>query len=367
MLEDASARDRFERWVRGGLCDGHVESVPQPHTKATRARSMTTTTPTRTDEAEVRRRIAEELPRASAGVRGVEPAHRGKVRDVYARGDELLLVASDRVSAFDVVLGTIPLKGELLTEQATWWLARAAALGPTHLIERVDPAALRCRRAEALPVELVVRGYLAGSLAREPATTRGRAYGLSLDPQQRPFTAFASPIITPTTKEAVGVHDQPCSLDELVASGRVRRHHLERVCEFALGLFALGQAVADDNGLMLVDTKYEFGLIDGEIAVIDEVHTADSSRFWVKESYAARLSAGEPPEMLDKENLRRWLLAQGYAGQGTPPALTDQIRSDVSAHYWSLTERVLGRRVEPQGADAERQRRLVESFLGPLG
>jgi phosphoribosylaminoimidazole-succinocarboxamide synthase len=317
----------------------------------------------RTSDAERRRRIAAELPCASAGVEGASPTHKGKVRDVFGHGDEVLLVASDRVSAFDVVLGTIPFKGELLTEQAVFWLERAGNIAPTHLLERVDPVAMRCRRAQALPVELVVRGYLAGSLAREPAETRGRAYGLRLDPKQQPHTAFAAPIITPTTKEAVGFHDQPCSLDDLVASGRVSRAHLDRACEIARALFALGQAHADAQGLILVDTKYEFGLIDGEVAIIDEVHTADSSRFWVKDTWAARVAAGEVPEMLDKENLRRWLLSVGYSGHGTPPTLTDGVRTDLAAHYWELTERVLGHPVSPVGADAARLQRVVSRFL----
>jgi len=324
----------------------------------------TTVSPRRTSDADRRRRIAAELSRASEGVAGLVPTHRGKVRDVFARGDEVLLVASDRVSAFDVVLGTIPFKGELLTEQAVFWLERARQIAPTHLIERVDPVAMRCRRASAFPVELVVRGYLAGSLAREPADSRGKAYGLSLDPAQRPYTAFATPIITPTTKEAVGVHDQPCSLDDLVASGRVSRAHLERACAIALELFALGQAHADAQGLILVDTKYELGLIDGEVAIIDEVHTADSSRFWVKDSWASRIAAGDVPEMLDKENLRRWLLSVGYSGNGTPPVLTDAVRSDLAAHYWDLTERVLGQQVAPVGADAGRLQAVVGRFLG---
>jgi phosphoribosylaminoimidazole-succinocarboxamide synthase len=318
----------------------------------------------RTTDAERRRRIAAELPRASEGVTGLVPTHRGKVRDVFVRDDEVLLVASDRVSAFDVVLGTIPFKGELLTEQAVFWLERARQIAPTHLIERVDPAAMRCRRASPFPVEMVVRGYLAGSLAREPAESRGKAYGLTLDPTQRPHTAFATPIITPTTKEAVGVHDQPCSLDDVVTSGRVSRSHLERACEIALALFALGQAHADRQGLILVDTKYEIGLIDGEVAIIDEVHTADSSRFWVKDSWAARLAAGDVPEMLDKENLRRWLLSAGYSGNGTPPVLTDAVRADLAAHYWDLTERVMGQQVVPVGADAERLKGVVGRFLG---
>jgi len=317
-----------------------------------------------TDVAERRRAITAALPLAvervpdAAGV----PSHRGKVRDVYVRGDEVLLVATDRVSAFDVVLGTIPLKGALLTEQSAFWLERARAIAPTHLIERAGPCALRCKKAQAFPVELVVRGYLAGSLMREPAETRGRTYGLTLDPAQAPYSRFPTPIVTPTTKEAVGVHDEPCSLDDLVNTGRVSRKHLEHAVEIALALFAHGSAHAAAQGLILVDTKYELGLVDGEVAVIDEVHTADSSRFWLADSYAARLAEGEAPQMLDKENLRRWLLKQGFSGHGPPPALTDDIRVDLAAHYWDLTERVLGHAVRPTPTAPAALAQLVATF-----
>jgi phosphoribosylaminoimidazole-succinocarboxamide synthase len=293
------------------------------------------------------------------------PSHRGKVRDVFQRGRELLLVATDRVSAFDVVLGTIPLKGQLLTEQSAFWLAKAATVAPTHLIERSDPAILRCRAAEAFPVELVVRGHLAGSLMREPPETRGHAYGLRIDPALQPYAAFPEPIITPTTKEAVGVHDQPCSEAELVAAGRISRGHLDRVTEIARALFALGSSHAAAQGLILVDTKYEFGLIDGEVCVIDEVHTADSSRFWLQASYAERVAHGEPPEMLDKENLRRWLLARGFSGQGQPPALDESIRADLASHYWGLTERVLGERFVPTAGGVDRLNAVVLAFMSP--
>lgn len=304
------------------------------------------------------------------GIDAPAPHYRGKVRDVWQRGDEILLVASDRISAFDVVLGTVPMKGQLLTEQATFWLQKAAAVVETHLLERTDAQAMRCRRTQALPVELVVRGYLAGSLMREPPDTRGRAYGLELDPGMQPYAAFPEPIITPTTKEAVGLHDQPCSLDDLVASGRVSRPHLERAVEAARALFAMGQAHARARGLLLVDTKYEFGLVTGpggeRVVLIDEVHTADSSRFWLAESWAERVARGEAPEMLDKERLRRWLLSRGFSGQGTPPELSDEVRIDLALHYWELTEQVLGVPFQPVLGDARpRVSAAIERFVGP--
>jgi phosphoribosylaminoimidazole-succinocarboxamide synthase len=323
---------------------------------------------TGTSPSERERVLRAHLALTLPGVDAPAPHYRGKVRDVWSHEDEILLVASDRISAFDVVLGTVPMKGQLLTEQAAFWLEKAASVVETHLLERVDPQAMRCRKTTALPVELVVRGYLAGSLMREPPETRGAAYGLKLDPKQAPYSAFAEPIVTPTTKEAVGLHDQPCSLDDLVASGRVSRAHLDRCVEAAKALFALGQAHARSHGLILVDTKYEFGLVHdarGErVVLIDEVHTADSSRFWVAATHAERTGRGEAPEMLDKENLRRWLLAQGFSGHGAPPALSDDVRVDLASHYWDLTERVMGRAFHPVEGDAlSRVRKVVERFV----
>jgi phosphoribosylaminoimidazole-succinocarboxamide synthase len=317
-----------------------------------------------TPDAVQRAALASHLTSALDAVSGLVPAHRGKVRDVFAVGaDELLLVATDRVSAFDVVLGTIPLKGQLLTEQSAFWLQKAASVARTHLVERVDAAVLRCRRAQAFPVEIVVRGHLAGSLMREPPETRGHAYGLTIDPAIAAYAPFPTPILTPTTKEAVGVHDQPCSLDDLVRAGRLERRHVDRVVEVALAMFRMGAAHADAQGLILVDTKYEMGLIDGEVCVIDEVHTADSSRFWVKATYAERVARGEAPEMLDKENLRRWLLSRGFSGNGTPPTLDDDIRVDLGAWYWTLTERVLGTPFVPAAGGGERVADVVRRFV----
>lgn len=311
-----------------------------------------------------RETIQAALPHSLAGVDAPPPSYRGKVRDVFERGDELLLVATDRVSAFDVVLGTIPFKGQLLTEQAAFWLEKATTVIETHLLERPDPQAMRVKKTAAIPVELVVRGYLAGSLLREPKETRGQAYGLRLDPSLPDYAELPAPVVTPTTKEAVGVHDQPCSLADLVSSGRVAKRHLDRCVEAALALFRMGQAHAAAQGLLLVDTKYEMGLLGDRVVLIDEIHTADSSRFWVADSYAARLRAGEPPDMLDKERLRRWLIGQGFSGHGKPPALSDEVRIDLAFHYWDLTERVMGRPFAPVPGDAlGRVSSAVRAFL----
>jgi phosphoribosylaminoimidazole-succinocarboxamide synthase len=292
------------------------------------------------------------------------PGYRGKVRDVYARRDELLLVASDRVSAFDVVLGTIPLKGALLTEQATFWLKKAAGVVKTHFIDRPDAQAMVCRRAQPLPIEVVVRGYLAGSLAREPNATRGQAYGVSINPTLKTYEQFPKPIVTPTTKAKIGDHDKPISPAQIVATGLVNKNHMEEALRIGVALFEMGAAFAKERGLILVDTKYEFGLIDGEITLIDEIHTADSSRFWVLDGYADALANHQAPTMLDKERLRQWLLHQGYSGAGTPPVLTEEVRVDLAVHYWDLTERLLGQPfVPPTSPPTERIPRLIQNWL----
>ncbi len=302
------------------------------------------------------------LDQCLAGVTTSLPKMQGKVRDVLDLGDELLLVTTDRISAFDVVLGTVPEKGALLTEQAAFWLEHAATVIPTHLVAREDAQVLRVQKATPLPVEVVVRGYLAGSLLREPAETRGAAYGLSVG-DVGAHRAFETPLITPTTKAARGAHDAPISAADIVASGRVTQSHWDAAARAALDLFALGQKVAAERGLLLVDTKYEFGLVGDQLVLIDELHTADSSRYWEAADYEDRLARGEAPRMLDKERLRRRLLADGYAGEGPPPSLSDEVRLDVSIHYWELTERLVGRRfVPPAEAAPARLSALLQRF-----
>lgn len=318
-----------------------------------------------TPEESIRERCRAQLPHALERCEAPPPTRHGKVRELYERGDELLLVATDRVSAYDVVLGTIPFKGALLTEQAAFWLERAREVIPTHLLERPDPQVMRVKKATPFAFELVVRGYLAGSLLREPAETRGGAYGLVIDPSIPAYGAFPSPLVTPTTKAPLGAHDEPCSPEELVRRGVCTRAQMDEAIERALALFELGQEHARDRGLILVDTKYEMGLVDGRLTLIDEVHTADSSRYWIAASYEERLRRGEPPEMLDKERLRRWLREElGYLGEGPAPALPDDVRVDLAAHYWGLTETLMGRAFEPLGGPvAGRVAEVCRRFL----
>jgi phosphoribosylaminoimidazole-succinocarboxamide synthase len=299
-----------------------------------------TTTPNTDNERVVRAR----LPHTLFAVETPAPDYRGKVRDVFHRGDELLIVTTDRVSAFDVVLGAVPLKGALLTEQACFWLNASKNVMNNHLIERIHDQAMRCQKAEPLRVEMVVRGYLAGSLLRTSAAARGNEYGLTIDPGMQAHARFDEPIITPTTKADIGEHDMPISLEAIVAAGLVSKRHVDEMVVAALELFKQGSAFSLKQGLLLVDTKYEFGLVNGRLTLIDEIHTADSSRFWIASSYQERVSAGQAPEMLDKERLRKTLLDKGYDGKDVAslPKLDDDMRVDLACHYWQLTERLTG-------------------------
>lgn len=279
------------------------------------------------------------------GVDVPKPDYRGKVRDVFARGEELFLIATDRVSAFDQVLGTVPLKGALLTQQAAFWLKKAESILPTHLKGLEDPQVMRCKKAEALKFEVIVRGYLAGSLMREDPSVRGQAYGLKLDPNLKPYEAFSEPILTPTSKAEGGEHDAPMSFAEIVGQGWASAKQVDEISKSALALFKMGQAFALEQGLLLVDTKYEYGLWQDEIILIDEIHTADSSRYWLSDTYDTRVAQNLAPDMLDKERLRRVLIEQGYnpsASDARMPALTPTMREDLAVHYWQLCEMLTG-------------------------
>ena len=270
------------------------------------------------------------------------PRESGKVRDSYQRGDTRLLIATDRLSCFDRVLTTIPFKGEVLTQLAAFWLEKAAAVVPTHVISVPDPNVMVVWQCDVLPVEVVVRGYLAGSgyrsyLKGEPVS------GVRLPPGLREFDPLPAPVLTPSTKEKDGGHDLPISEREIVDRGLVPEGLWRQVAESALALFRMGSEWAAAQGLILADTKYEFGVRDGKLLLVDELHTLDSSRFWVRESYAQRLADGGAPEMLDKEPMRRWLIERGFMGEGQIPEINDEQRIAVAAHYIRSAERLMGR------------------------
>jgi phosphoribosylaminoimidazole-succinocarboxamide synthase len=284
---------------------------------------------------------------------GLGSKYRGKVRDVYDLGDRLVIVTTDRVSAFDHVLGTIPFKGQILNGIALAAFEATSDIAPNHLISVPDPNVVVAKKCKAFPIEMVVRGYLTGSLWRDYQEGKAGVYGVPLPADMKKDQPFSTPILTPTTKAAVGTHDQPISQAEIVSQGILQKSELDEAAALAMKLYARGQALAAKRGLILVDTKYEMGRdADGKLTVIDEIHTPDSSRYWIASSYAARFAAGESPQMLDKENLRGWLIEKhGFKGHGTPPPLDDEIRTTLAARYAELSGLLLGQPFKPQIGD----------------
>lgn len=293
------------------------------------------------------------------------PTRRGKVRDIFERGETMYLVNTDRVSAFDQVLGTIPLKGALLCEQTAYWFRFVENICPNHFIDRPDPQIMVCQKARPFHIEMIVRGYLAGSLMRENAKTRGHAYGLSLDPSQKNYAPFEEPIITPTTKAAVGQHDEPISPQQAIGNNLVTKAQWEQITSYSIQLFESCSAHARSHGLLLVDTKYEFGIINSKVHLIDEVHTSDSSRFFIESDYVEKFARNETPTMLDKEFLRQHLLARGVTPQDEnlhELTLDDTIRSEVANRYYQLTEKITGVDFVPpsEGATPRVHQRLAQ-------
>ena len=272
--------------------------------------------------------------------------YKGKVRDNFYIDDKILMVTSDRISAFDVVLGTIPYKGQILSEIANFWFEKTKNIAPNHIIDTPDPQVLVAKKADTLPVEVIVRQYITGSLWREYSNGINGQYGFMLPEGLKKDQKFDEPILTPSTKAEYGLHDEPISRAEIV-NGLVEEKIYAKAEKYALQLFSAGQDWAAKQGLILVDTKYEFGMVDGELIVIDEIHTPDSSRYWVASEYEKRFNNGESQKMLDKENIRQWLIDRGFSGEGTPPELTEDIRITLAERYVELFKILTGREFKP--------------------
>jgi phosphoribosylaminoimidazole-succinocarboxamide synthase len=280
--------------------------------------------------------------------------YRGKVRDNYSRGDRIVMITTDRVSAFDHVLGTIPFKGEVLSRLTLFWFEKVKDIAPTHLLEAPDPSVMVVRRAQALPVEIVIRGHITGSLWRDYQAGKAGAYGIAWPAGLRKDQRFDQPIITPSTKAEYGKHDEPISEAEILRQGLVAPEVWREATSVAHRLFARGQEWARSRGLILVDTKYEMGIADGKLVVIDEIHTPDSSRYWVADGFEERFARGADQEMLDKENIRQWLIREhGFSGHGQPPPLSDDVRVMLATKYMEVFERLTGQRFESDVGSVE--------------
>jgi phosphoribosylaminoimidazole-succinocarboxamide synthase len=314
--------------------------------------------------------LIQAIPAALPGVDlpGWGPKLSGKVRDIYARDGQRVLITTDRVSAFDRVLGTIPYKGQVLNQLSAWWFEQTRDLVGNHVVAVPDPNVTIGREADLLPVEVVVRGYITGvtttSLWYLYERGERRPYGISLPDGLRKNDPLPSPIITPTTKATGGAHDERLTRDEILERGLVAPPLWEQVEAAALAIFARGQAVARQAGLVLVDTKYEFGLVDGRLVTVDEIHTPDSSRFWTLDS----IGAGGEPQNFDKEVLREWFVAQGYRGEGQPPAMPADLIARVAARYIAAYERLTGQAFVPgEQPAAERIARNLAKHYGAEG
>jgi phosphoribosylaminoimidazole-succinocarboxamide synthase len=276
----------------------------------------------------------------------------GKVRDCYSKAGRRTIVVTDRISAFDVVLGTIPFKGQVLNQIAAYWFESTKQIASNHVLSVPDPTVMVAAECKLLPVEFVMRAYLTG------VTTTSIWYhyergsrlfcGHKLRDGMRKNQKLDKPILTPSTKAAKGDHDRSVSRDEILAANLLSAEDFDRAAEMCARIFAFGQSLAAQRGLILVDTKYEIGQrVDGSLCFIDEVHTPDSSRYWYADDYQVRIERGEEPRGLDKEYLRRILADQGYRGDGLPPPLSDDVRCEAARRYIALYELVTGRGFVP--------------------
>jgi phosphoribosylaminoimidazole-succinocarboxamide synthase len=278
--------------------------------------------------------------------------YRGKVRENYdLRDGTRVLIATDRISAFDRILAVIPLKGQVLTQTARFWFEATQRLCPNHVIEYPDPNVLVCKRLSMMPVEIVVRDYLAGttstSILQMYKKGSREMYGHRFPEGLRDNQKLPQTIITPTTKAEQGEHDAPLSAEEILARKLLTEKQWREVSEKALALFACGREIAARRGLILVDTKYEFGFDEsGGIVLADEVHTPDSSRYWLSASYPARFAAGEPPETLDKDFIRRWVAERCNPYAGPIPEIPREVILQASAKYVEVYEQLAGQEME---------------------
>ncbi|MEW5847340.1 MAG: phosphoribosylaminoimidazolesuccinocarboxamide synthase [Myxococcota bacterium] len=277
----------------------------------------------------------------------------GKVRDWYPLPDgRRLLITTERLSAFDRILGCVPYKGQVLNELSAWWFEQTRDIIPNHVVSVPDPNALIAREAQAFPVEVVVRGFISGvtstSLWTRYAKGERNIYGYTFPDGLKKNQALPQPIITPTTKAQDGAHDEPVTCAEVVQRGLLDTRTWDAVQSAAIAVFKRGQELARKAGLVLVDTKYELGRApDGTILLIDEVHTPDSSRFWKADTYEARVAAGEEPDNFDKEFIRLAYAAKGYRGDGEPPVMPDDLWISVAERYITIFEKLTGRTFIP--------------------
>ncbi|HSY24670.1 MAG TPA: phosphoribosylaminoimidazolesuccinocarboxamide synthase [Polyangiaceae bacterium] len=306
-----------------------------------------------TDTGLIRRALTSTL--TETDLDGLGEKYEGKVRDNYTKNDRRYIVVTDRISAFDRVLGTIPFKGQVLNRLAAWWFDQTKNVVPNHMIGVPDPNVLECVECTPILVEMVVRAYATGTTSTSLWTNYERGVrnfcGHVLPEGLQKHEKLPKAILTPTTKAPKGEHDVSGSREEILATGKVTAKDFDEAAAYAMKLFAVGQEIAKKRGLILVDTKYEFGRTkDGKLVAIDEVHTPDSSRFWKSETYEERFRTKQDPEPLDKDFVRRWYISQGYKGDGDAPAMPDDVRVGAAERYIAAYEQITGEAFVPDTA-----------------
>lgn len=296
----------------------------------------------------------------------------GKVRDTYILEDgRRVIVTTDRQSAFDHVLGEIPFKGAVLNQLAAFWFDATSDIVDNHLISVPDPNVSIVKSCEGVPIEMIVRGYISGVTGTSiwGSYNKGERviYGIEFPEGLKKNQKLAEPVITPTTHgdpTGKGGHDERLTRDEILSSDLVSKEIYLQMEKVAIELFKRGSEIALKNGLILVDTKYEFGLIDGKLVLMDEIHTPDSSRFWKADSYQERFDKGEEPENFDKEFLRLWYKERGYSGDGEPPKMSEELIVDLSKRYIEVYEKLTGKGFE--GFEYPIEERIKENIQKAL-
>lgn len=312
--------------------------------------------------------MAKTLVHTDYDFKGQKSVYHGKVRDVYNINDDLLvMVATDRISAFDVILPKgIPFKGQVLNQIAAKFLDATADIVPNWKMATPDPMVTVGKKCQGFPVEMIIRGYLTGSAWREYAAGAREICGVKLPDGMKENQKFPEPIITPTTKAETG-HDENISREEILAQGIISKEDYETMERYTRALFGKGSQMAEEKGLILVDTKYEFGKRDGEVILIDEIHTPDSSRYFYAEGYQDRFEKGEAQRQLSKEFVRQWLIEHGFMGKDGEqvPEMTNEFIKSVSDRYIELYEHIVGEKFH-KADDKDIKERIklnVEKYL----
>ncbi len=315
--------------------------------------------------------MAKTLVRTDFNFEGQTNVYHGKVRDVYSIGNDILvMVATDRISAFDVILPKgIPSKGQVLNQIAASFLDATADIVPNWKLATPDPMVTVGKKCEGFAVEMIIRGYLTGSAWRAYKDGCREICGVKIPDGMRENERFPEPIITPTTKAAEG-HDEDISREEIIARGIVSKEDYEQVEKYTRALFARGTEIAASKGLILVDTKYEFGKADGKVILMDEIHTPDSSRYFYADGYQEKFEKGEPQKQLSKEFVRQWLIENGFMGKEGQqvPEMTDEYCETVSQRYIELYEDITGKKFVPCADEdlAARIEKNVSEYLKTL-